>query len=104
MPDNGVGILVFRILLGMAWLVEVGLLGVGCAWPVGDDTGLLQHPAEGRGMKGKRGSRKLIPSGIWPPRGRLHPRVRGGGAKSWVPRLFVYMFIINIDISRQRET
>ena len=55
MPDNGVGILVFRILLGMAWLVEVGLLGVGCAWPVGDDTGLLQHPAEGRGMKGKRG-------------------------------------------------
>ncbi len=33
---TGQGCLGGWLALGMAWLVEVGLLGVGCAWPVGD--------------------------------------------------------------------
>ena len=26
--------------LGMTWLVDVGLLGMDCAWPAGNDLGL----------------------------------------------------------------
>ena len=35
---------------------------------------------------------ELIPNGIWPSGGCLIPR-GGVSGKSWVPRLFVYMFI-----------